>query len=328
MAITVYKYDDAGVPNLSAQPAGQSLQALLEHVLIDQGWTIVHDTTRRGTATTTDGRIIFERPDSDFVFWMDNEGSSDFTVGLADAGFPDGSLTHPQSGDRQSGSSTNLQKVDDSSTFYWGRWLALYDDASHTLIYRSCSVSDTAYGARSFNQPWGYIGTLATPASVAFELPVALVGRITTGSATDRNWMRYRQGTTLMRHDGSPSSDSTSIRDGAGFFDGNADLGGILTSGGPAFPYIPMSKVSVGCTSDLTGGSTSQWVDVGVLRGCFRTPSASSLEAYDFFEINFSTETDGANTIDDPLTVDGKVFYCIAVGINLFMSTDSADWVF
>src|SRR5690554_1777243 len=135
MAITVYKYDDLDAPDLAGEPNGQSLQALLEHVLVGQGWTIVHDTTRRGTGTSTDGRIIFERPDADFVFWMDNEGSTDWIVGLADAGFSDGSLTHPQTGERQNGSTTSLMRVDDNSASRWAKWAALYDGASHTLIY-------------------------------------------------------------------------------------------------------------------------------------------------------------------------------------------------
>ena len=326
MAITVYKYDDLDAPDLAGEPNGQSLQALLEHVLVGQGWTIVHDTTRRGTGTSVDGRIIFERPDADFVFWMDNEGSGDFIAGLADAGFSDGSLAHPQTGERQNGSTTSLMRVDDSSPIHWAKWVALYDGASHTLIFFGARGSFVSYGQTSSSlQLWGYLGTLATPASVAYDIPAAYFGGFRASAGSERYALAGGRGTTLVRYDGSPSTDGTYLNGGSGFSSASSNPSYILANGSPAPPYLPMTRIGCAMVCDLAGGGADQSVEVGVLRGMYRDPLTSNAAAY--FELNYPAEYAG-NAFDNPLSIGGFDYYAGSVRMIHFMSTNPDDWVF
>ncbi len=327
MAITIYKYDDVGVPNLSAEPNGQSLQALLEYVLPLHGWTIVHDTTRRGTGTSTDGRIIFERPDADFVFWMDNEGSTDFVVGLAVAGFPDGSLSNPQSHKGQPGSATELQKVDDNGSSNWQRWVAHYDDASDTLIYKASLLSYAGHGQSASAQPWGYLGTLAKPAFVPYEIPALYMGEGTLYATGAKHGLSAEKGTTLVQYDGSPASGETYLLNGSGFSGLTPTLSTIASNGGPAFPYIPLTKLGVSCSSPITGGNNNNLVEVGVLRGCLVCASVGSSSSSQFFQINFPTEYAG-NSFDNPIVIGGTTYYTSSVNVIAFVSDDPDDWVF
>ena len=323
MAIHIYKYDDPGAPNFAAEPNGQGFQALAEYVLGIHGWAKLHDSTRRATGTTTNGRVIFERPGADFVFWMDNETSNYFKVGLADAGYPDGSLTRPQSGESSNGSSGNANWFNCPNSSYWSLWYAIYDDLSDTLFFYASNSGTASYSTYSTsNECIGYLGTLDNPLSIL--TPALYMGDVRNNPGSTANGFGISQGTTLIDMDGSPSGEGVYLKQGSGLESTNNYSHYYLELNGGTPPFLGTWPCYGGITSD---NSTGYFVDIGLIRGFKHCANGSSSYYKSTTALFFPDEYSG-NRVDNPHTINGVTHYSIVGSPGLILiSTDPEDWV-
>jgi hypothetical protein len=333
MAVIVYKWNDVNAPDFSTGADGPACYFnVLRHFLVGLfGWTSVHDSTTSGTTPGELGRLILRRPSGGFVYvWT--EAGNDVKSALGDDGYPDGSVVNYQCGwESQVG---NPQWQDTLSDSYYSCWLVVYDEASETFIYQGSSdnaFSQIQYLSSIYTYRHTiYLGTVASPSTIAETYPVLGAGAINSRTSTTANCFFYgfRNGwTTLKKLNGAPANGDDAL-----YFDEDNHPKRRAHDADSPDLIIKLQRPSVSLSKNWATypGNNDYTTQIGQLRGIF-VCGACEFDSMDhWLNVNFPEIDQSAtgSAFTQEFTLAGKTYLLISDGSDWFgfLSLDSADY--
>ena len=223
MAINVFRYDDANAPAAPATSV-ECIQLLITLLTTGYtgkpggGWTVIYDDVPNMNP------VILQHPDGD-MFVLQPLTADSFEFGMCLSADSSGVMDNYRSGSYAQGTGYR-QRMDNAGTQNWERWVALYDDVSHTLIFHATRVAYDTWNAyrnsTSFDARIGiYIGSLKPPVPGGFAPKVIFAG--TPAQYNDQNHL-FQYNTRSYAHRGGhtgtvlkPYSDEVLINQEVGF---------------------------------------------------------------------------------------------------------------
>ncbi len=247
MAITYFRYDDAGAPAIAAGDTRDVVNLIIAILTTGYtgkaggGWTVIYNDV------TNYGRVILQDPDGDH-FVIHPYTYRDIEYGMCISADAAGVMVGYRSGSFN-GSTGYRQRMANIYAQHAEHWYAFYDDVSHTLIFSGFDDYITDWNVARNSSAWDnqftvYIGSLKPPVPGAFSPKVIFGG----------THAQYNDDTLLFAH----NTRSYAPREG--------HSGTILkpyadeTLAGPECAFVPVAESSSNTYSAPNTTAGSQYI--------------------------------------------------------------------